>query len=186
MTGSADAGFTNPFDTACMRTKGILRKFISASVLGGAMTAVYVAGAWATPGSGFTSVDISKGRFDEIAVATDAAPPHQVWLLTKTNSDFYVVENTVTPGGFSGWHTHPGPSLVTVKSGTATFYEGDDPTCTPRVHQAGSGFIDKGDGHVHIVRNEGNVDLVLITVQLFPADTPQRRMDVLDPGNCAF
>jgi len=186
MTGSADARLADRFETACMRTNSILRKFVPALVLGSALTAAYVAGASATPGSGFTSVDISTGRFDEIAVTTDGAPPHQVWLLTKTGSDLFVVENTVTPGGFAGWHTHPGPSLVTVKSGTATFYEGDDPTCTPRVHQAGSGFVDKGDGHVHIVRNEGNVDLVLITVQLFPADAPQRRMDVLDPGNCPF
>jgi quercetin dioxygenase-like cupin family protein len=97
-----------------------------------------------------------------------------------------VVENTVTPGGLSGWHTHPGPSLVTVKSGTASFYDADDPTCTPRVYTTGSGFIDRGNGRVHLVRNEGDVDLVLITVQLFPADSGARRIDVEGLGICSF
>jgi len=57
-----------------------------------------------------------------------------VKLKTKSDSDVYVVRNTVVPGGQSGWHYHPGPSLITVVQGTATFYDGDDPTCTPRVY----------------------------------------------------
>ena len=38
------------------------------------------------------------------------------------------------------------------------------------MYETGSGFIDRGNGHVHLVRNEGDIDLILITVQLFPAD----------------
>ena len=34
---------------------------------------------------------------------------------------------TFQPGGFSGWHTHPGPVFFTVRTGTLTVYEGDDP-----------------------------------------------------------
>jgi quercetin dioxygenase-like cupin family protein len=164
----------------------MFRRIAVASILGSAMTAWYVAGAFATAGSGFTSVDMSKGRFEALAVNANAEDPHQMRLETNGSADVYVVENTVTPGGYSGWHTHPGPSLVTVKSGTASFYDGDDRTCTPRVYETGSGFIDRGNGHVHLVRNEGDVDLVLTTVQLFPADAEQRRIDVEGLGNCAF
>lgn len=164
----------------------MFRKVGFGSVLGSAIAAAYVAGAFATPGSGFTSVDMSKGRFEALAVNTTAEDPKLVRLEAKGDSEFYVVENTVTSGGLSGWHTHPGPSLVTVKSGTASFYDGDDPTCTPRVYETGSGFIDRGNGHVHLVRNEGDVDLVLITVQLFPADSGARRIDVEDLGFCSF
>jgi quercetin dioxygenase-like cupin family protein len=149
-------------------------------------TAVVAGGVMATPGSGFSSVDISKGRFSALEVRTSRAVPHEVELETEGDSEFYVVENTVTPGGLSGWHTHPGPSLVTVKSGTATFYDGDDASCTPIVYETGRGFIDRGDGHVHMVRNEGDTDLVLITVQLFPAETPARRIDVPAPTACGF
>jgi quercetin dioxygenase-like cupin family protein len=95
----------------------------------------------------------------------------------------YIVENTVKPGGSSGWHTHPGPSLITVKSGIATFYDSDDPTCTPHVVPAGTGVIDPGDGHVHLLRNEGSVDLVTVTVQILPAGAA-RRIDAPNPGNC--
>jgi mannose-6-phosphate isomerase-like protein (cupin superfamily) len=75
---------------------------------------------------------------------------------------------------------------VTVLSGTATYYDGDDPACTPHVVPAGEGFVDQGGSHVHLVRNEGNVDLVLIAFQIIPQGA-QRRIDVsTSPGNCPF
>jgi len=40
----------------------MFRKVRSAAILAAAFTALYAAGAFATPGSGFTSVDVSKGR----------------------------------------------------------------------------------------------------------------------------
>ena len=79
---------------------------------------------------------------------------------------------------------HPGPSLVIVKSGTATFYMADDPTCTAHVVEAGSGFVDNGHD-THIVRNEGTVNLVTVVVSLVPAGFA-RRIDEPAPGNCPF
>lgn len=64
-------------------------------------------------------------------------------------------------------------------------YEVDDPTCTPRVYPAGSGFIDPGDGHVHLLRNEGRVDLVTVAVQILPARA-ERRINAADPGHYPF
>lgn len=139
----------------------------------------------ATPGSGITSSTFSLGRFDAINVKTSDARPHMVKLWTKGSSDIYVVSNTFAPGGQSGWHTHPGPSLITVKSGTITAYEGDDRKCTPRVYEAGTGFIDPGDGHLHLLRNEGSIDAVTVAVQILPAGA-ERRIDAPNPGNCPF
>ena len=53
---------------------------------------------------------------------------------------------------------------------------GADPTCTPRRIPAGSGFVDKGL-EVHLVRNEGLVDLVTVVVSFVPkgAETANRR-----------
>jgi hypothetical protein len=71
---------------------------------------------------------------------------------------------------------------VIIKSGTATFYMADDPTCSPQVVQAGQGFVD--DGHdTHVVRNEGTVDLVTVVVSLVPAGF-ERRIDEPAPANC--
>ena len=83
-------------------------------------------------------------------------------------SDVFVVHNRLPPGGHTGWHTHPGPSIVSVKVGTATLYDGDDPSCTPVTYPAGTGFIDKGGGHVHILRNEGNVELETVVFSIVP------------------
>ncbi len=136
----------------------------------------------ATAGSGITSTNISVGTFDDIQLKTHV-DGHKVMIDTKGPSDVYVVSNVLVPGGHSGWHTHPGPSLITVKSGTITVYDGDDPTCTPRVYPAGTGFVDDGDGHVHIIRNEGSINAETIAVQLLPQGAV-RRIDVPDPGNC--
>jgi hypothetical protein len=61
---------------------------------------------------------------------------------------------------------------------------GDDPNCTPHVVPTGSGFVDNGND-VHIVRNEGTVDLVTVVASLVPAGA-MRRIDQPDPGNCHF
>ena len=91
----------------------------------------------------------------------------------------------VVPGGTSGWHTHPGPSIVVVKSGTATLYDGDDPTCTPQVYEAGSVFLDRGGGHTHLLRNENSVNLETVAFQIVPAGST-RRIDAPSPGFCGF
>ena len=96
---------------------------------------------------------------------------------------------TFQPGGFSGWHTHPGPVFVTVRTGTLTVYEGTDPSCTPFVFPAGTGAVEAGtNSHSHMVRNEtGSVAEALVTY-LVPVGTPQRalRTDLPNPGNCPF
>jgi quercetin dioxygenase-like cupin family protein len=90
----------------------------------------------------------------------------------------------VQPGGHSGWHSHPGPSLVTVTQGTATFYDADDPNCSPHRVVAGdvtgTGVIDTGK--VHILVNEGTETLVTFVTQIVPADQP-RRIDEPAPTN---
>lgn len=154
-------------------------------IVGAAALAVFASGAvMATTGSGITSANVSVGRFGPIKVHTHV-DGHKVSIATKGDSDVYVVSNVFAPGGHSGWHTHPGPSLITVKSGTITAYSGDDPTCTPQVFPAGTGFVDEGDGHVHILRNEGSVAAETVAVQLLPAGAV-RRIDAPDPGHCSF
>jgi quercetin dioxygenase-like cupin family protein len=108
------------------------------------------------------------------------------WLLMtriRGDSDVYVIQNTFPPGAHTGWHTHPGPSLITVTSGTLTIYEASDPTCTPRIYTAGQSFTDLGCGDVHLVRNESGVNAVNVAVQIVPAGAA-RRIDEPAPGNC--
>ena len=162
---------------------------IAAAVALVATAPLVVVPALATAPQGVTTTTLGIGRFGDIDSATkttiDPAHPRAFWharIKSKGESDLYVIQNTITPGGTFGWHSHPGPSLVIVKSGTATFYMADDPTCSPQVVQAGQGFVDNGHD-THVVRNEGNVDLVTVVTSLVPAGF-QRRIDEPAPASC--
>jgi quercetin dioxygenase-like cupin family protein len=149
--------------------------------------AVYGGEVLATPSSGLTTTILGKSSFDEIDVNAHTIPADlwQARLKTRGLSDVYVVDNKLAPGGTTGWHSHPGPSLILVVAGAVTNYMGDDPTCTGHVYTSGQGFIDPGSGDVHMLRNEGSVQAETIAVQLLPKDAV-RRIDVPDPGNCHF
>ncbi|MFN2469436.1 MAG: cupin domain-containing protein [Gaiellaceae bacterium] len=94
---------------------------------------------------------------------------------------------TIAPGGHTGWHTHPGPVVVTVKTGTLTFYDANDQECRPRPFNAGEAFVDRGGGHVHIARNEGTVPLEFWATYFVPGPAGSAfREDAPSPGNCPF
>lgn len=159
----------------------------------------------ATTASGFKATTIATGTFDEFEVfnhsSRDSLPvgfDGDVWLSlqkTKGRSDLYVQSNFWPPVNLAtgaiattGWHTHPGHSLIIVTSGTITEYEGD---CTPHVYtfvpgQPAPTLVDPGHDHVHIIRNEGSVAATSIAVQLVPFDPAKanRRIDAPAPANC--
>jgi len=164
-------------------------KWVLVLLLGVLGAAVYGGVALATDPSGVITTPIGVGRFVNIDSTTktdiDPGAATDFWqarIDTKGASDLYVLQNTIAPGGTFGWHSHPGPSLVIVKSGTATFYMADDPTCSPHVVPTGSGFVDNGHD-THVVRNEGSVDLVTVVVSLVPAGFA-RRINEPAPANC--
>lgn len=159
-------------------------KWALALVVGVIGLAFYATSAFATPGSGFTAVQQWKGVFDDISVK-NKADDYKLQLETKGISDLYVTRNAISVGGHSGWHTHPGPSLVIVTAGEVMVYDGDDSACTPTRYVAGDGFVDAGGGHVHMVRNETDAPAETVAVQILPKDGI-RRIDTPDPGNCSF
>jgi quercetin dioxygenase-like cupin family protein len=155
-------------------------RFVGAAVAAGALAQLV---ALATPSSGITQVVVGHAAYD--AIDADAKQPGwKAWLKTKGESDVYVNSNTGIPGASSGWHSHPGLSIVSVVAGTVTLYDADDPTCTPTVVTAGHGFVEAGD-HVHILRNEGTVNAQWVTTAIRPAGSAAR-IDQPDPGNCPF
>ena len=100
-----------------------------------------------------------------LARATFADPSDPVFKVKRISDDWHVevkskpgfdlaVQSIVfEPGTHSGWHSHPGPVFILVKTGEMTFYESHDPLCQPIRRKAGEGFLDVGD-HAHIARNE--------------------------------
>jgi len=141
-----------------------------------------------TMSSGSTSTLLGRTTFDD-----PSDPNFKVKRITgawhvdikaKPAVDVAVQSITFQPGGYSGWHSHPGPVFIQVVSGTITFYESDDPTCTPVVRTAGQGYLDKGD-HAHFARNETNAAAVNIVTYFAPPGAALR-IDEPAPGNCPF
>jgi quercetin dioxygenase-like cupin family protein len=160
--------------------------------------AAFVGNVLATPSSGLGTTILAKGTFGKLdlnARSTPAPPalpgspaesPADLWqaqIKTQGLSDVYVVDNKLAVGGTTGWHSHPGPSLVFVIAGAVTNYTSEDPTCAPEVYAAGSTFVDAGGTDVHMLRNEGTVPAETIAVQFLPKDAV-RRIDEPAPANC--
>jgi quercetin dioxygenase-like cupin family protein len=81
------------------------------------------------------------------------------------------VKYTVQPGAQFPWHSHRGPVIVTLMSGSLTYIPAD--TCHERTYIGGQSFVDPGHGHVHSAVNGGTVPTVFIaTFFEAPAEGP--------------
>ncbi|HET7702702.1 MAG TPA: hypothetical protein VFK35_04835 [Candidatus Limnocylindrales bacterium] len=156
-------------------------RLVRATALGLVAALASIAVVQATPGSGAVGTVLARGTLDA------GVSIHTPSLKLKTSDEIDVVTQTITigPGGHTGWHSHPGPVVVTIQAGTLTFYDADDPTCTGRTYATGATFVDRGGGHVHIARNEGSADLVLYATYLLPVGAGLRT-DAGNPGVCPF
>ena len=150
-----------------------LKRMVAGALVVCAAGAMTWRAARATPPFGVLSNIILAGPivFDVIT-AVNHAPNYTAVVKTTGQSDTYVQDVTFAPGGYSGWHSHPGISFVMVRSGTATFYQAADPA-TPQVYSAGTGFVEQ-PGDVHNAVNKGNTNLELVVFYLLPRGAPRR------------
>jgi quercetin dioxygenase-like cupin family protein len=103
-----------------------------------------------------------------IALALGYSPDNNVTLHLKGASDVLQTDLVFQPGGTTGWHSHPGPVVVVVKTGALTEIHSNG--CTT-VHPAGSAFFETA-GEVHNAINEtGGVTDVYATF-LSPTGAP--------------
>ena len=161
-------------------------------MLVGAALMVAISGtvASATPPSGLSFTPLSRatyGPFD-VNFRSDefVSNPHfKVKLWTGQDVDISTQIVTFQPGGYSGWHSHGGPVIIAVKTGTLTEYDGNDPTCSPNALPQGSGKIEVEDpSHVHMVRNETDTVAELVVTYIMPVGLNPPRRDRPNPGHC--
>jgi quercetin dioxygenase-like cupin family protein len=146
--------------------------------LGLVLVAIVAGTALATGASGFHGTPLARG--------TTAGPMQfnvgDIKFQTKNRVDVATSTVTFDPLGQSGWHSHPGVVLVTVTSGTVTFYQAD---CSFKVYPAGSSFVES-NGATGLARNEsGTATAVVYVTYIVPAGAPALRIDQPDPG-CAL
>ncbi len=136
-----------------------------------------------TLGSGITQTQLGRANAGRIHVSS-RFDSFDVELKSHDDTDVSMGSTVILPGGNTGWHGHPGLVVVLIKSGALTFYEADDPTCTPTVHVAGTVVIE-ASGDIHIARNEGTVNAEFVSTQYLPAGAAGR-IDAPAPANCPF
>ena len=124
--------------------------------------------ALATPGLVSSAPVHARGTLPESLIVNSKSGIH---LKTKGSADVVTQQLVFPGGGHTGWHSHPGPVLVTVKRGAIRLIYSDDSTCEGTVYEAGDSFVDRGDEVVHIARNFSATDEVeLWATYLVPAD----------------
>jgi hypothetical protein len=125
-----------------MRVK-ILRVFAGIAVLATAGAAV---------ASHVTQVDPAAVPTGFLAAhnSIDKLPVHPIArAVTPDGADVFVQHVRLDANAATGWHTHPGPAVVTVVRGSLTYEDARAGLCRRIVYSAGKGFVDRGFGHVH-------------------------------------
>jgi quercetin dioxygenase-like cupin family protein len=139
----------------------------------------------ATPGMGYLFNYFSRATYVASMIHEGAhLPGWNAQIDVEGDTDVVQQDVALAPGGFSGWHSHPGPVFITVKTGTATFYNADDPTCSPVTYPAGSAFIEPAGVH-HFLLNAGSTNLELLDTYLVPKGMATRQ-EQLPPPQCPF
>jgi len=144
--------------------------------------------AWATPPVGFIVNQIlaSGVALDGISQHMQinknpdgTVTPWQLQLQVQGDTDYYSQHLVLSPGGYSGWHSHPGLLVGAVKSGQVDFYTAD---CTKHTITAGQVYTENDE--VHGIVNTGLVDADLYISYLVKHGQPRRRDEPAPP--CAF
>jgi hypothetical protein len=118
------------------------RKKLSLAIVGVAAIGTWAAVALGSPGVGFHTENLVTAN-----VANDVKfNSDRVKFQTKDPTDVRVQRIVIDPGGYSGWHHHPGILIVSVLSGQVTFTNSDCSSTTygPGL-PAGSAFVEGGD-----------------------------------------
>jgi quercetin dioxygenase-like cupin family protein len=164
-----------------------MNRKLTRAVLIAAVAAALGGVAFATPGSGISAFVVARAAFAEpVDMKFKVGLNPTDVLHVEDAKDTVMQQITIAPGGTTGWHSHPGPVVVLIASGTMSFYGSEDPSCTAKTYTPGTAFIDSGQGHVHIARNEGPDNLVLWATYFDVPPGQPFRIDAPSPGNCPF
>jgi quercetin dioxygenase-like cupin family protein len=168
-----------------MPIKRTLASVTMVTAVGAALAGVVLA----TPGSGILSATVvARARFlNPVDIKFKIKDRHTEVVHVPDAQDTVLQQMVLAPGGQTGWHTHPGPAVVLIKSGTLTLYSLESTGCVPRIYSAGQAFVDSGQGHVHLAANQGTENVELwVTFFDVPPGGPFR-LDAANPGGgCPF
>jgi quercetin dioxygenase-like cupin family protein len=128
----------------------------------------------ATPPAKSSSVVLAQGQTSQ-----DAKIP------STSGTDVVVARNRFAAGGSSGWHSHPGIAVATVKTGQITLAV--EPIgggrCRVHTYHAGDTFFERPSNEQNGV-NRGNAKTVLLLTFFRVPHGGSPRIDQPAPGDC--
>jgi len=106
----------------------------------------------------------------------------RIKLQTKDPANIVTQTITYGPGSSSGWHSHVGIVVVTVKDGAVTLYGSD---CVGHTYSQGDVFVETSQSGSIVLRNETALSAHLAATFITQPPVPQNlRIDEPNPG-CA-
>jgi hypothetical protein len=129
----------------------------------------------ATVPIGFLATHNDVGNFDISPIAR-AVKDHR--------ADVFVWHLRLGPNSALGWHTHPGPAIVTVVRGSLGYQHEVQGECVTTWYTAGTGFMDPGFGNVHraVSRDDG---FDAYTTFILPTGSPSQTIPADPPEACS-
>jgi len=155
-----------------MPTGQSIRLALTTLGFAGLIVALNAAPATATLGTGFTSVGLGRG--------TDQS---NGTIPITQGLDVVVAKNTVTPGGFSGWHSHPGGAIVVVAAGEITTYRSVGNHCDITRYTAGQTFLERPGQPLNAKNTGSTTTTIYATFPGVPVGGSPRT-DEANPGTC--
>jgi hypothetical protein len=153
------------------RTRRGIRLGLMTAGFAGLFVAVSAVPGVATLGSGFAPTLLGHGSLADGS------------LRVNPEGEIVVTKNDVAPGGYSGWHSHPGGAIVVVQSGQITTYrvvgnddaeEGASFSCVSTTYMAGDAFVERPGEPLNAVNNGSTPTVIYATFPGVPALGQQR------------
>jgi hypothetical protein len=142
------------------------KKWAAATVGVAVIGTITAAVALGSPPSGVAITTLVTANFDE----TGHLNSDRVKFQTKDATDVRIQRIVFAPGGFSGWHHHPGMVLLAVESGAVTLTQ---PDCSTEMYGPGlpNGAVFSEGGDVpELVSSAGGATVYAVFVS--PSNDP--------------
>ena len=131
---------------------------------------------------GFAAVAIaspSSGTISPVIIATGSMPTG-MGLAVHPGTNTIIGQYTFGAHSSTGWHSHPGKTLVVVQSGTFTVYHDN---CHAMTYGPGESFVELPSS-VHVGRNETDSSVQLGVVYFDVPIGGSPRIDQPQPEGC--
>jgi hypothetical protein len=155
-----------------------MKRFLTASGAALVPLGAFAALAFASPAKDVQPTPIVRSTFPAFNVRSDPQGPVDFRAHASRPMDVFVRQHDYKPGGFTGWHTHPGPIFLQVKTGELVVYDYANP-CEGIKLTPGKGYVDTGRGHM--VVNESAAPATDVSVIMAPAEGGSFRGELEPP-----